>query len=74
MPHRVTPTEATDYYLRCAEAIESVDDSLDHAQAVILSVLDTIDWDSFAPDQRVAIQDWHLAVTASRKTLRLPNV
>jgi hypothetical protein len=72
--HRVTPTEAADYFFRCAQAIESIDNALDEAQALIQSVVDTIDWESFEPEQRVSIKQWHLAVIASRKTLRLPNV
>jgi hypothetical protein len=74
MPQRVTPPEAADYFNRCAESIEAVDDALDEAYAVIVSIVDTIDWESFSPDQRVAIQDWHLAVIAARKTLRLPSI
>ena len=71
---RVTPTEAADYYLRCAEAVEKTDDSLDEALAVITSVVDTISWESFTPEQRTAIKEWHLGVIAARKSLRLPNV
>jgi hypothetical protein len=71
---RVTSAEATDLFLKCAESIEAVDDALDEAYAVIVSIIDTIDFESFSPDQRVAIQDWHLAVIAARKTLRLPSI
>ena len=71
---RVTPTEAADYFLRCAEALEKTDDALDEALAVITSIVDTIHWESFTPEQRTAIKEWHLGVIAARKTLRLPNV
>ncbi|MEY3913315.1 MAG: hypothetical protein RL509_1359, partial [Pseudomonadota bacterium] len=37
--HRVTPTEAADYYIRCAEAVEKTDDALDEALAVITSIV-----------------------------------
>jgi hypothetical protein len=72
--HRVTPTEAADYFLRCAEAVEKADDTLDEALAVILSVIETIHWESFTPEQRSAIKEWHLAVAAARKSLQLPDV
>jgi hypothetical protein len=72
--HRVTPTEAADYFIRCAEAIERTDDALDEALAVITSIVDTIHWESFNPEQRTAIKEWHLGVIAARKSLRLPNV
>lgn len=72
--HRVTPNEAADYYLRCAEAIEVADEALDEACAVITSIVDTIHWESFDAEQRTAIKDWHLGVIAARKSLRLPNV
>jgi hypothetical protein len=72
--HRVTPNEAADYYLRCADAIEAADEALDQAHAVITSIVDTISWESFDPEQRTAIKEWHLGVIAARKSLRLPNV
>jgi len=71
---RVTPNEAADYYLRCAEAIERTDEALDEALAVITSIVNTIAWESFSPEQRTAIKEWHLGVIAARKSLRLPNV
>jgi len=72
--HRVTPDEAADYFLRCAQAVEAVDDALDQAQAVIISVVETIHWESFTPEQRISLKDWHESVQAACKSLRLPNV
>lgn len=74
MSHRVTPDEASAYYSECAQAVEDVDDALDHAHALIQSIIQTVAWESFTPEQRVALAEWGRQISDSRKTLRLPDV
>ena len=68
--HRVTPTEATDLFLQCAKFIEAVDEAIDEADALITSVTETIEWESFSPEQRASLAQWHSGVREARIALR----
>ena len=68
--HRVTPAEATDLFLKCAKFIEAVDEAVDEADALITSVTETIDWESFSSDQRASLAQWHSGVREARIALR----
>ena len=68
--HRVTPVEATDLFLKCAKFVEAVDEAADEADALITSVVETIEWESFSPDQRASLAQWHSGVREARISLR----
>ena len=68
--HRVTPAEATDLFLKCAKFIEAVDEAVDEADALITSVTETIDWESFSSEQRASLAQWHSGVREARIALR----
>ena len=68
--HRVTPAEATDLFLKCAKFVEAVDEAVDEADALITSVVETIDWESFSSEQRASLAQWHSGVREARFTLR----
>ena len=69
--HRVTPpAEATDLFLQCAKFVEAVDEAVDEADALITSVTETIEWESFSPDQRASLAQWHSGVREARIALR----
>jgi hypothetical protein len=68
--HRVTSHEATDLYLQCAKFVEAVDEAVDEADALITSVVETIAWESFSPDQRASLAQWHSGVREARIALR----
>ena len=68
--HRVTPAEATDLFLKCAKFIEAVDEAVDEADALITSVTETIEWESFSPEQRASLAQWHSGAREARLALR----
>ena len=68
--HRVTPAEATDLFLKCATFVEALDEGIDEADALITSVVETIEWESFSPDQRASLSQWHSGVREARIALR----
>ena len=68
--HRVTPAEATDLFLKCATFVEACDEAIDEADALITSVVETIEWESFSPDQRASLSQWHSGVREARIALR----
>ena len=67
--HRVTPTEATDLFLQCAKSVTAVDEALDATDARITGVIETIDRESFSPEQRASLAQWHSGVRAARFNL-----
>jgi hypothetical protein len=68
---RVTnPAEATDLYLQCAKFVEACDEAIDEADALITSVVETVAWESFSPDQRASLSQWHSGVREARIALR----
>ena len=68
--HRVTPTEATDLFVQCAKFIEAVDEAIDEADALITSVIETIDSESFSLEQHASLAQWHSGVRKARIALR----
>ena len=68
--HRVTPAEATDLFLKCAKFVEAVDEAIDKTDARITSVIETIEWESFSPEQRASLAQWHSGVREARIALR----
>ena len=68
--HRVTPAEASDLFLQCAKFVEAVDEAIDEADALITSVVETIEWESFSLDQRASLAQWHSGVREARIALR----
>ena len=70
--HRVTltPVEATDLFVQCAKSVEAVDEAIDKTDARITSVIDTIGWESFSPEQRASLAQWHSGVREARIALR----
>ena len=67
---RVTPAEATDLFVQCAKSVEAVDEAIDEADALITSVTETIEWESFSPEQRASLAQWHSGVREARIALR----
>ena len=68
---RVTTTrEATDLFVQCAKSVEAVDKAIDKTDARITSVTETIKWESFSPDQRASLAQWHSGVREARIALR----
>ena len=65
-----TPAEATDLFVQCAKFVEAVDEAVDEADALITSVVETIDWESFSSDQRASLAQWHSGVREARIALR----
>ena len=69
--HRVTtPAEATGLFVQCAKFVEAVDEAVDEADALITSVVETIDWESFSSEQRASLAQWHSGVREARIALR----
>jgi hypothetical protein len=68
---RVTnPAEASDLFVQCAKFVEACDEAIDEADALITSVVETIEWESFSPDQRASLSQWHSGVREARIALR----
>ena len=67
---RVTPAEATDLFAQCEKFFEAVDEPIDEADALLTSVIDTIEWESFSPEQRASLALWHSGVREARIALR----
>ena len=67
---RVTPTEATDLFLQCAKSVTAVDEALDATDARITGVIETIDRESFSPEQRASLAQWHSGCREARFALR----
>ena len=65
-----TPAEATDLFVQCAKFVEAVDEAVDEADALITSVAETIDWESFSSEQRASLAQWHSGVREARIALR----
>ena len=65
-----TPAEATDLFLQCAKSVEAVDEAIDESDARITSAIETIEWESFSPDQRASLAQWHSGVREARIALR----
>ena len=65
-----TPAEATDLFVQCAKFVEAVDEAVDEADALITSVVETIDWESFSSEQRASLAQWHSGVREARIALR----
>jgi hypothetical protein len=68
--HRVTPAEATDLFLKAATFVESLDEGIDETDALITSIVETIEWESFSLDQRASLAQWHSGVREARIALR----
>ena len=68
--HRVTRHEAEDLFLKCATFVEACDEAIDEADALITSVVETIAWESFNPEQRASLAQWHSGVREARIALR----
>ena len=71
---RLTSQEADDLFSKAALFIEACDDSLNEAQALITEIVDTVDWESFSPDQRISLKQWHLGAREARHALRNNHV
>ena len=67
---RVTPVEATDLFHKCKKFFEAVDEAIDKTDARITSVIETIAWESFSPEQRALLAKWHSGVREARIALR----
>ena len=67
---RVTPSEAQDLFLRVATFVEACDEAIDEADALLTSIAETISWESFNPEQRASLVQWHSGVRESRLALR----
>ena len=65
-----TPVEATDLFAQCEKFVEAVDKAIDKTDARITSVIDTIAWESFSPEQRASLAQWHSGVREARIALR----
>ena len=65
-----TPAEATDLFDQCEKFVEAVDKAIDKTDARITSVIDTIEWESFSPEQRASLAQWHSGVREARIALR----
>lgn len=74
MQHHASPTEAAEYFTAMAKHVEAADSACDEAHAFITSIIETFAWESFSPDQRSSIKEWHQGVQAARIALRLPSL
>jgi hypothetical protein len=70
MPQRVTRAESADLFFKAATFIEAIDTAIDEADALITSIAETISWESFTPDQRASLAQWHGGVREARLALR----
>ena len=68
--HRVTPREAADLFLKCAKSVQAVDEAIDITDALLTSVIETTEWESFSPQQRASLALWHSGVREARIALR----
>ncbi|MCE2839441.1 MAG: hypothetical protein LW834_21240 [Cyanobium sp. 49614_E6] len=68
--HRVTPAEGSELFAQCAKFVEACDEAIDEADALITSVVETIEWESFSLDQRASLAQWHSGVREARIALR----
>jgi len=46
------------------------DEAIDEADALLTSIAETISWESFNPEQRASLVQWHSGVRESRIALR----
>ena len=67
---RVTPAQAADLFHSAATFVEAVDSALDEADALITQVAETVSWESFNPEQRASLSQWHSGVREARYALR----
>jgi len=70
MPQRVAPAVSADLFLKASTFIEAIDLAIDEADALITSIAETISWESFNPEQRASLAQWHGGVREARMALR----
>jgi hypothetical protein len=68
--HRISPSEAQDLFLKAATFMTACDEAIDEADALLTSIAETISWESFNPEQRASLVQWHSGVRESRIALR----
>jgi hypothetical protein len=70
MPHRVTPAESADLFYKAATFVEAIDLAINEADALITTIAESVSWESFNPDQRASLAQWHGGVREARLALR----
>ena len=74
MQHKAPPAEAAELFTAIAKHVEAVDQSLDEAHATIVSIIETYAWESWTPDQRLLIKQWHTGIQSARVAMKLPQI
>ena len=73
IPNPLSPEDADQILTGCAEQIESVAEMLSDLDGRFTEIIDTIDWTSFSPEQRVQLKHWHIGSRQAKHYLRAPN-
>jgi len=68
--YQAAPAEAADLFLRVTAFIDACDQSINEADALITTIVDTIEWSSFEPAQRARLAQWHGSIKEARIALR----
>ena len=73
IPTPLSPEDADLILIGCAEQIESVAEMLSDLDGRFTEIIDTADWTSFSPEQRVQLKHWHVGSRQAKHYLRAPN-
>ena len=73
IPTPLSPEDADQILIGCAEQIESVAEMLADLDGRFTEIVDTVDWTSFTPEQRAQLKHWHVGSRQAKHYLRAPN-
>ena len=73
IPTPLSPEDADQILIGCAEQIESVAEMLADLDGRFTEIVDTVDWTSFSPEQRAQLKHWHVGSRQAKHYLRAPN-
>ena len=73
IPKPLSPEDADQLIIGFAEQIESVAEMLADLDGHFTEIIDTVDWTSFSPEQRVQLKHWHVGSRQAKHYLRAPN-
>ena len=73
IPTPLSPEDANQILIGCAEQIEAVAELLADLDGRFTEIIDTVDWTSFQPEQRVQLKHWHVGSRQAKHYLRAPN-
>jgi len=69
----ISASEASDIVNGCAEQLEAVAEMLSDLNGRLTYIVDTYEWSSFTPDERIMLKQFHHGCKHAQIALRKPH-